>query len=271
MEIKTINPKEYGLELAQAKEIDKAFEPMIVERMGYVTIYEQILNKEINPDLCKEAGNLRKKLVKVRTGIAGIHKSQKAFFLAAGRYVDAWKNKETLPVEQMESNLRAIEEHYERIEQEKIKKLQDARTKLLEPYDMDVIPDNLGTMKEQDFGFFLNGVKQSYEHKKAEERRQEEEAIKERQRIAKIEAENARLLKEQQEREKKEKEAQQVQKDALQAELNKGDSDKIVDMINDIRDLKMKYSFKSEKHQNMHKSVRELLDKIIIYIQKNTE
>ena len=121
-EIKKVDPKEYGLQEKEAKTIDQAFMPKIVERDGLKKIYEQILSKEITLELCSEAKSIRLKLVKVRTGIAEIHKTQKAFFLAAGRYVDAWKNKETLPVTQMEENLTAIEEHYQRIEGEKIAK-----------------------------------------------------------------------------------------------------------------------------------------------------
>ena len=107
-EISKIDPKEFGLEESQAATVESAFMPKIVERDGLKPIYEQLLTQEITPALCLEAKVLRLKLVKVRTGIAEIHKTQKAFFLAAGRYVDAWKTKETLPVEQMEENLEAI-------------------------------------------------------------------------------------------------------------------------------------------------------------------
>ena len=95
-ELVKVDPKEFGLEEVQVATIEQAFMPKIVERDGYAVIYEQLITKELTKELCNEAGDFRRKLVKVRTGIADIHKTQKAFFLSAGRFVDAWKNKETL-------------------------------------------------------------------------------------------------------------------------------------------------------------------------------
>lgn len=92
-----IDHKEYGLEKLQAENIEKAFMPKIAERDGIKEIYEQIITQDITLELTEHAKSARLKLVKVRTGIADVHKTQKAFFRAAGLYVDAWKNKETLP------------------------------------------------------------------------------------------------------------------------------------------------------------------------------
>ena len=169
-EISKIDPKEFGLEESQAATVESAFMPKIVERDGLKPIYEQLLTQEITPALCLEAKVLRLKLVKVRTGIAEIHKTQKAFFLAAGRYVDAWKTKETLPVEQMEENLEAIEKHFERIEAEKIKRLQTERTLEMQKYEASFIPENIGTLTDDVWNNFLLGIKSAFEHKKAAEK-----------------------------------------------------------------------------------------------------
>jgi hypothetical protein len=319
-----VDPKEFGLSTEEVKTIDQAFQPMIVERNGYVPMYENLIKAEITPKLCSEAGDLRKKLVKVRTGIAGVHKTQKAYFLAAGRYVDAWKNKETLPVQQMEDNLKTIEEHYERIEHEKIQKLQKSREKQLEPFGMDVVPDNLGKMKDQDWEFFYKGAKASFEEKKKAEKALEEEQKEEKRRRdlmfslglkwdgqqftkedinfhwtdlicmskedfdkafegakrrseeidaeqAKLKAENQELRKKEEERIQKEKEVERLEKIAIEAKLKQGDKAKIVDLINDLQDLKMKYFFKSEKNKAMFENVRGLLDKIVDYVENNTK
>ena len=87
MKVEIIDPKEFGLEKTEVKGIEAAFAPKIAERNQLNKIYEQIIKKELSPELAEEAGDLRKKLVKVRTGIDKIHKSQKSFFLAAGRFV----------------------------------------------------------------------------------------------------------------------------------------------------------------------------------------
>ena len=133
-EITRVYAAEFGLKEEEVVTIEQAFMPKIVERNALKDVYEPLLTKEITPDVCQEAKRLRLQLVKVRTGIAEIHKSQKAYFLAAGKFVDAWKNKETLPITQMEENLSAIEEHFARIEAEKIKKLQEIRASEMQKY-----------------------------------------------------------------------------------------------------------------------------------------
>jgi len=188
MELQKVDPKEFGLEEIQVATIEQAFMPKIAERDGYAQIYEQLITKELTKELCNEAGDLRKKLVKTRTGIADIHKTQKAFFLSAGRFVDAWKNKETLPIEQMEEKLSEIEKHFERIEAERIAKLEsDRKTEALKYTEFPA--SNLASMSEDTFNTYLVGLKVANEAKiKAEQ-----EAEAERLRLIEVEKENARL------------------------------------------------------------------------------
>jgi hypothetical protein len=230
-EIATIDPKEFGLQETQVTEIQAAFMPKIVERDGLAEIYSGIITQEICPELCKTAKELRLKLVKVRTGIAEIHKTQKAFYLAAGRYVDAWKNKETLPVTQMEENLSAIEEHYERIEAQKRAALQTERAAELQKFSDEgaFIPGNLGELLPEVWDNYLLGVKTAYETKKENERKAadaeaarvaaekaEQERIRQENERLKAEAEQReKERKEQAERERKEREAHEA---ALKAE-----------------------------------------------------
>jgi hypothetical protein len=171
-----IDPKEYGLEENQVQTIEQAFAPKIAERDGYIERYNQIIKTELTESLCNEAGDLRKKLVKVRTGIAEIHKTQKSFFLAAGRFVDAWKNKETAPIEQMEENLGKIEKHFIIIEQERITKLELDRAELLKHYT-EIMPMSLGLMQEDVFQAYLAAQKMAYEAKIAAEKQAELDRI----------------------------------------------------------------------------------------------
>ncbi len=333
MNTEILKAEEFGLNNEQAQSIESAFLPKIQEREGLKEVYGEIIKKEISPELCNEAKACRLRLVKVRTGIAEIHKTQKAFFLAAGRFVDAWKNKETLPVTQMEENLKEIEEHYERIEAEKQAKLQAERASELEKYEAEIIPGNLGTLEVQVWENYLLGVKTAYDIKKENERkaaeaedkrianekaeqeriRKENERLKkeaeEREMLDKIEAEKRAKeeverqakaeaeRKEREEKERKEREAyeaklkaerdekERIQKELeakaeaerkakedeenrLQAELNKGDSDKVKDLISDLEILKSKYSFKSKKNQKMYSDVNILIDKVINFINK---
>jgi len=187
-ELVKVDPKEFGLEEIQVTTIEQAFLPKIAERDGYAQIYEQLITKELTKELCNEAGDLRRKLVKVRTGIAEIHKTQKAFFLSAGRFVDAWKNKETLPIEQMEENLSTIENHFKKIEAERVAKLESDRKAELSTYS-DIVPFGLGSMDEPVYQNYLIGVKLGYEAKiKAEQEAEAERLI-----LLEVEKENARL------------------------------------------------------------------------------
>lgn len=187
-ELVKIDPKEFGLEESSVATIEQAFLPKIAERDGYAQIYEQLITKELTVELCSEARELRLKLVKTRTGIADIHKTQKAFFLAAGKFVDAWKNKETLPVEQMEENLTKIEKHFENIEKERIVKLTEERLSLVQQYT-DYPASGLGVMDDGVFNSYLVGLKVAHEAKL----KAEQEAEAERLRIIEVEKENARL------------------------------------------------------------------------------
>lgn len=53
-----------------------------------------------------------------------------------------------------------------------------------------------------------------------------------------------------------------------QAELNKGDEDKMKDLISDITALKTKYNFKSKYNKRMYNDFGYLVDKIINRIKK---
>jgi hypothetical protein len=180
-EIAKLDPKEFGLEESNVQTIEQAFQPKIIERDALVPAYEELIKKEITPELCQEFKAMRLKLVKVRTGIAEIHKTQKAYFLAAGRFVDAWKNKETAPIEQMEEKLKEGEEYFERLEAKRIADLEAERTALLEPYT-DIIPQSLGLLSEEAFTTYLTGAKVAHEARieaeKAEAERQRQIALR---------------------------------------------------------------------------------------------
>ena len=213
--IEKLNPAEYGLKETDATTIEKAFEPKIIEREALIEIYESLITGELTPALCAEAKALRLKFVKVRTGIAEIHRTQKAFYLAAGRFVDAWKNKETAPVEQMEEKLEAIEKHYENIEKERKAALRTARIAELEKYEVDGSLIMLGEMTDDVWANYLAGVKLQYEQKKEAERKAEEE------RLAAIEAEKKRQeeIRLENERLKKEREALEIAQAAERKKL----------------------------------------------------
>lgn len=177
VEVVKIDPKEYGLEAKKVKSIEEAFQPKIIERDGLIPFYKEILEKEITKEVCDEAHKLGNKLTKVRTGISGIHKTQKAFFLAAGRFVDAWKNKETEPILQMEENLTTIQNHFKIQEENKRRLLQEKRVKQISKYLPDAIHRDLSSMEEDVWKAFFATKKEEYKTRIAEEKKAEEERL----------------------------------------------------------------------------------------------
>lgn len=217
-ELVKIDPKEFGLEVEQVSTIEQAFLPKIQEREALVAIYEQLITSELTPELCKNAKEVRLKLVKVRTGISEIHKTQKAFFLSAGRFVDACKNKEILPVEQMEEKLSEIENYFVNIEKERIAKLQAERLEECRKYTEYPISE-LGTMSEEGYIPYLTGLKVAYNARIEAEQKAEAE------RLAAIEAERLEQIRIKEENARLQAEAEQKEKE-LAAERLKAEAER---------------------------------------------
>jgi len=178
------DPKEFGLEVVEATTIEQAFLPKVIERNALAKIYEQLLTAEITPAICKQAREVRLQLVKVRTGIADVHKNKKAYFRAGGLFVDSIKNDETLPIEQMEEKLSEIENYFANIE--KAKKAQLQAERLLEVSKYTEHPASaIGDMEVQVYEAYLQGLKVAYEAKIEAEKQAE---------IARIEAEKKEKL-----------------------------------------------------------------------------
>lgn len=127
--------------------------------------------------------------------------------------------------------------------------------------------------------------KERKEHKKraeieadrvAKERQEESLRMKEAEKLrleneTKLESERKekeRIAKELQDKKDAEIKAENERQEAIQAELNKGDADKVKDLLNDLNSLKTKYSFKSAKNKKMYSDTCTLIDKVINHINK---
>ncbi|MES2592364.1 MAG: hypothetical protein V4608_10795 [Bacteroidota bacterium] len=197
-QIVQINPAEYGVEESKATQIAEQFKPMLDKMVELEVEYNEVLKLDIDDVMTPfKAKEVRLKYVKVRTGTAAIHKTQKDFYLQAGRFIDGWKNAQLFASNGIEAKLEEIEKHYENKEKARIATINSERIALLLPYDFDGSAMNLGTMEQNVWDNFLSGTKLNYEAKIAEEKRLELEAIekqnaeiRERARIAE---ENAKL------------------------------------------------------------------------------
>ncbi len=186
-EVEVLNPLDFGLTVDQAKEMDlqKSFQPKIDEREVLAIEYKRVISLDISKDTCEEAKALRNQLVKVRTGISKIHKSQKDFFWSAGKLVDAWKNKETEPVTQMEDKLKEIENHFQEIEDLRVEAVYNERQQILVEYKAAHIPHDLGMIDANVWEAMKKGAKLLYEAniKEEEEAKEARRLEKEKQKI----------------------------------------------------------------------------------------
>ncbi len=70
------------------------------------------------------------------------------------------------------------------------------------------------------------------------------------------------------EREKARQEEKQRIENEKEAEAKKGDADKVLDLISDLRALKTKYTFKSKSNQKRYTDVGLLIEKVVAHIAK---
>ena len=176
-ELVVIDHKEYGLEERKALDISAMFKPMLDKMVELEEEFNTVQKLDISPETCKAAKDLRLKYVKVRTGTAAIHKDLKQFYLQGGRFVDGWKNAQLMASQGIEEKLKAIEEHYERIEAERITVLHEERLSELMKYDVEAFPENLGAMEEEVWINYLTGTKVAFEKKKEAEEQAEKDRI----------------------------------------------------------------------------------------------
>jgi colicin import membrane protein len=205
-EIVTVGPKQFGLEESKAADIAAQFKPMLDKMVELETEYNEVIAMPIET-AAPAAKALRLKYVKVRTGTDKIHKEQKAFYLAAGRFVDGWKNAQLFAAQGIEAKLEEIENHAANLEKQRIAALQAERELALQPYEVENVQQlSLGSMATQVWENFLSGTVANYNARKEAERVAEEQRLAaieaEKQRIEEQRIENERLKAEAEERER---------------------------------------------------------------------
>lgn len=195
-----INPVEFGIEPVKAKEMLSGLSVIMEEREALKLSYIDVIKLPITEENVSIFKDLRIKVRDNRTkGIEPWHKTNKAFYLAGGRFVDAIKNKEVLENEQMEEKLLEGEKFFENQEKERLLLLKTEREAFLRPF-VETIPNGLEDLDQDVFDSFLETKKKAH-LEKLELERLEAERI-----------ENERLERE------KEIEAQRVENERLKAE-----------------------------------------------------
>ena len=192
-----LSAKTFGLEKEQAEGITKGLETIIAERVALIDTYEGVISLEVTEGNLKTFKELRLLIRNNRTkGLKNWHKTNKAYFLAGGNFVQAIYNKEVLINESMEEKLLGAEKYFENLEIERLEKLQTKRLNLVSPYLEDAHLMDFGIMEDEFFNDYLELKKAKFEklesEKLAEANKLKLEAEKEEERQAKIEAENVK-------------------------------------------------------------------------------
>lgn len=204
-ELVTVDPKEYGLEETKARDIEAAFKPMLEKMTELEGEYNEVMALPEGKEMVAQARELRLKYVKVRTGTAKIHKTQKAYYLSAGRCLDGWKNAQLHASQGIEENLKAKEDHFINMEKARLDKLQSERADALREYEVEFIPENLSEMEEDVWENYLTGTKDAFNMRVEAERIDKEKRIAKQKADAeereRIRLDNERLQKEAADRE----------------------------------------------------------------------
>lgn len=285
MKTEVVKANQFGLEENRANEITKGLDTILKERELLTDAYKDVMTLEITEENLKTFKELRLRIRDNRTkGITKWKTTNKAYFLAGGNFVQAIYNKEIEVNERMEAKLLEAEKHFERLEAEIVAKIQSERVALLSEYVEDANERDLASMEEDVWSSYLSTKKKAHLdaiHAELEAEKERQAKIKaEKEEQERIRKENAKLKAEAEERERlakietdnrakeeAERKAKEVEEARVQAELNKGDSAKVLDLISDLEALKTKYSFKSAKNKKMYADTCVLIDKVVNHIK----
>lgn len=134
-EIVVVDHTKYGVSSQIAQNIKDQFSPMLDKMVELESEYNIVVaGNPMDDQVVEDASELLKKYVKVRTGVDKIHKEQKAFYLAGGRFIDGWKNAHLMASTGKEFNLKAIKEYRENLEKKRLDKLQEERELEIQDY-----------------------------------------------------------------------------------------------------------------------------------------
>ncbi len=188
------------IETSKAEQIRGTFLPMSDMLATFEDRYAKVIKKsegEITPLIIDEAKRLRLDIAKVRITTEKLRKEQKDEYLRAGKAIDSVSNILKWAVTDKENALKAIEDHYEAKERERLKALQEERVALLSPYVEDAEERVLCDMEDDVWDIYLDNKKKAHEdviaakeqaEKAAEAKIKDDQEAKE-----KLEAENAKL------------------------------------------------------------------------------
>lgn len=212
-----LDPTEYGIEKKEAEQIQSVFVPMLEKMTELENQYNEIIKQSPSKEVCAQARSLRLELVSVRSSTKEIHKKAKAYYLAGGRLVDAWKNAQEFAALEKEETLEKIEKHFELIEAAKLEKIRQERVAALSEFVSDVSCYDLKSMTENGFAQLLENSKLAFQARKDAEAKAEADRIEQQ----KKDAEEREQMRIENEKLKKEAEARELEQEKERKKQNK--------------------------------------------------
>lgn len=164
-----------GLETSKAAQIKAVFDPMVSMLEQFEGAYTDVMAEEPSKESCSKAKRLRLDIAKIRVSADKERKALKEEYLRGGNAVQGVYNILKFAVVEKEDKLKERETHFERMEEERRKKLQQEREEILSRYDVDGSVMKLGEMDSMVWDNFLNGTKTNWEAQKEAERKAEED------------------------------------------------------------------------------------------------
>lgn len=238
-----LDASSFGVQGSRAEQIEAVFVPMVKMLKGFESVYADVIGeseKGITPEVVAAAKRVRLDISKVRTKTDKARKEQKEEYLRGGKAIDGVANILKFAIIEKEEKLKSIETHYEKIEEERLQKVQEDREAELQKYDAENDGIDFSKMSDDVWKRYLDGYRLSYEkmieaEKKAEddrisaekaEKEKQQKIIEENELLKKKAAENERLAKielkkrakEAEEREKKEADERAKQEKILKKE-----------------------------------------------------
>ena len=237
-----VSPNLFGIEPQKATEMVSGLKTVFAEREILKDAYIDVIGLEINAENLPTFKELRLKFVKIRTGIEKWHKTNKAFYLAGGRFVDAIKNKEIAETEEIEAKLFEAEKFFENQEREKAKILNDLRISKILPYVENAEQMDFKEFSDEDFDDFVFGKKVKHEQRieveRLESERIEKDLIEREKEIEAIRLENIELKRIADEKEAQ-AQAEQKERERL-AKIEKQKSDAIAKELQAKKEAELK-------------------------------
>jgi len=180
MELIKINPDQFGLSEIQATAIANKFLPILEEMQPHLDKYAEIKDLDpADPTNSKQFKELRLKLVKCRTNAAKIHKDEKAYYLAGGKYVDSYKNEQLKITEPIEADLAGKEKYAEIQEMKRKELLRAERAEKLRKWECEEANNPaLGEIADSTFEIIIAGAELAYKNKIEAEKQAEIDRLK---------------------------------------------------------------------------------------------